>query len=356
MANAMGDRYGINVGNILATSKALQEQDQNTEMRGMQMNAMKQEASDAKAAQGFRESFISAKTPEEKRAAFDHLLTMDAKSALDMVQGTEAMDERGRAEIKRQNNKFGQYAHVVSQAENPEKAFNDVKRYLTPEQQEEWGEYSPMRVNLHLAQAREISDLLEMGEKLMFKDMDFKQQEKILEQQQTFDKEMTFTKLDYDALSQEDKQKHDKEMLKLKSAADQITERIKAGGKGGLKASDVNSMYKQAAALYGGFYDPGTGQFTGLSTDKAQKVQGILTAAERYAAGGAGLAEAVSRAAKESGVDIPQSATVTEETVETVETTEQVSEAPQAALDYLKANPDQKENFKAKYGYLPTGM
>jgi hypothetical protein len=30
--------------------------------------------------------------------------------------------------------------------------------------------------------------------------------------------------------------------------------------------------------------------------------------------------------------------------------------APQAALDYLKSNPSQKEAFKAKYGYLPEGM
>lgn len=29
------------------------------------------------------------------------------------------------------------------------------------------------------------------------------------------------------------------------------------------------------------------------------------------------------------------------------------TQAPQAALDFLKENPDQAENFKAKYGYLP---
>jgi hypothetical protein len=29
--------------------------------------------------------------------------------------------------------------------------------------------------------------------------------------------------------------------------------------------------------------------------------------------------------------------------------------APQAAIDYLKAHPEAKEAFKAKYGYLPDG-
>jgi predicted nucleic acid-binding Zn-ribbon protein len=33
----------------------------------------------------------------------------------------------------------------------------------------------------------------------------------------------------------------------------------------------------------------------------------------------------------------------------------QQNSAPQAALDYLKSNPSQKEAFKAKYGYLPEG-
>ena len=30
--------------------------------------------------------------------------------------------------------------------------------------------------------------------------------------------------------------------------------------------------------------------------------------------------------------------------------------APQAAIDYLKANPNTKEQFKAKFGYLPEGF
>jgi hypothetical protein len=32
------------------------------------------------------------------------------------------------------------------------------------------------------------------------------------------------------------------------------------------------------------------------------------------------------------------------------------TEAPPAALDYLRQNPDAKEQFRAKYGYLPEGF
>jgi hypothetical protein len=30
--------------------------------------------------------------------------------------------------------------------------------------------------------------------------------------------------------------------------------------------------------------------------------------------------------------------------------------APQGAIDYLKSNPELKEQFKAKYGYIPEGI
>ena len=35
--------------------------------------------------------------------------------------------------------------------------------------------------------------------------------------------------------------------------------------------------------------------------------------------------------------------------------TDPTNKAPQAAIDYLKGHPELKEQFKAKYGYLPDG-
>ena len=365
MANAMGDRYGINVGNILGTAKALKAEDQNSEMRDMEMNAMKAETADKNAAQGFKQAFINAKTADEQRAAFNQLVSIDSKTAESFINGYDKMDERERAATKRQNNKFGQYAHVVSQAENPQKAWEEMKRYMTPEQKSEWGEYSPVRVDLHLTQAHETAQLMELNDKIGLKKMDQEFSKGEREEKQVHDKDLAFSKMDYDALSQEDRQKHDKEMLKLKSEYANSLERIKGGSKGGLKAADVNAMYKQAAALYGGFFDPNTGEFTGLDAEKAQKVQGLIRSAESNAAGGLGLAESVSRAAEAAGITIPggvkqpvvteESETVTTPAGTATETAVEVTEAPPAALEYLKANPGQAKLFKTKYGYLPPG-
>lgn len=89
-----------------------------------------------------------------------------------------------------------------------------------------------------------------------------------------------------------------------------------AGGKGGtLKAADSNAVYSKAAALFGGLYDPMTGQFQGLDQNKAAKAIAISARAAEL------LAEdpsnnhsmAVSRAAREYKIDIPEPLDITED-------------------------------------------
>lgn len=50
-------------------------------------------------------------------------------------------------------------------------------------------------------------------------------------------------------------------------------------GKWSYKAADDNAMGNQATRLFGGVYDPSTGQFSGLDPEKAQKVQAVHSAA-----------------------------------------------------------------------------
>lgn len=79
-----------------------------------------------------------------------------------------------------------------------------------------------------------------------------------------------------------------------------------AGGTGSgkgftYKAADDNAIGKQATRLFGGLYDPTTGQFSGLDPSKAKKVQAVhASASELYAAGAGALthAQAVREAAK----------------------------------------------------------
>ena len=97
----------------------------------------------------------------------------------------------------------------------------------------------------------------------------------------------------------------------FESAADK-TSRTGKGGKGGkggftYKAADDNAMGKQASQLFGGFYDPTTGQFAGLDKDKAAKVQAVHAAASEIFAQAQGTkthAQAVREAAGKLKINI----------------------------------------------------
>lgn len=81
---------------------------------------------------------------------------------------------------------------------------------------------------------------------------------------------------------------------------------LSSGGRGGLKASDENAIYRQSGALFGGDYDPVSGQFIGLAPEVTVNVQAIASrASELYSKGLTGTrAQAVSKAARELGVNI----------------------------------------------------
>jgi len=325
MNNAMGNEYGINLGNIMAANRAQKESDQRFEMNAMQMDSMRSSAEAQKQKKGFMQSFIDAKTPEDRRAAFNGFVTLDADEAVNFVSAFDKMDERDRLAVKRQNARIGKLAWVISQSPNPEKAWEEKKRYLTQEEQNAMGEYSPTKLEWFMARPRETEELMSLSDNQMLKGLDY--------QFKTDDRE--------------DRQEFEREMQKLKDKAAMARKRLEGKEGGGIKASDVNAMYKQVASLYGGFYDPGTGEFSGLDPDKALKVQGIITQAEKNAIGGMGLSQAVTQAARQSGLDIPGA--------QGVQNPPQ-TQAPPAALEYLQANPDQIDAFEAKYGYRPAGF
>lgn len=76
------------------------------------------------------------------------------------------------------------------------------------------------------------------------------------------------------------------------------------------KASDNNSIGREIQELYGGFYDPETGQFSGLNADTAAKVTAVRERATQIfqAAGQAGNpiphSVAVAQAARTAGIPV----------------------------------------------------
>lgn len=80
-----------------------------------------------------------------------------------------------------------------------------------------------------------------------------------------------------------------------------------AGGKGAFKAADASQIGKQIERLFGGFYDPQTGQLKGLDPSVAPRVQSIQEEAELiYTQGGGAITHgvAVTQAARKLGINI----------------------------------------------------
>jgi len=74
----------------------------------------------------------------------------------------------------------------------------------------------------------------------------------------------------------------------------------------GYDASDDNAIFARAVALFGGTYNPLTGQIAGLDRTKTQQIQHLASrASEIYRTGGATTHnEAVMRAAQEAGISM----------------------------------------------------
>jgi hypothetical protein len=76
-----------------------------------------------------------------------------------------------------------------------------------------------------------------------------------------------------------------------------------------MKASDSNSIRAASAGIYGGTWDPQTGKVLGVSKDQTKNVAAISERASkvyRDAGGNMTHDEAVAKAARELGIDIPK--------------------------------------------------
>lgn len=77
------------------------------------------------------------------------------------------------------------------------------------------------------------------------------------------------------------------------------------GDSGGMKASDTNAIYREAASLYGGIFDPQTGQFSGLDKNGAQNALALSErASQLYQQGNVSHSQAVAQAAREFGIKV----------------------------------------------------
>jgi len=80
-----------------------------------------------------------------------------------------------------------------------------------------------------------------------------------------------------------------------------------SSGSGGLKSSDESLMYRQAAAYFGGFTDPATGEMSGILQNDVPRAQAIAAEAAKIKSANASISisEAIQQAATKYGIEAP---------------------------------------------------
>ena len=268
MANALG----IDLGQVYKTSEAVKtmrmdrEDRESARQRAQTVNALRGRVAEGE--EGAMQEFV-ALAPEE------------AKQTLDAYN---AMDEREKAQAQENVDAIGRMAAYVMQAEDPERAYQTVRGNLDPEVAGELPEqYDPNFVQMQLARARELDDLLANPEKVTIGAED-----RLYKDGRVVDRATSSAERD------------------RQNSRGNALIRAQGNGPGRLKSSDTNAIYRQTVGIFGGTFDPMTGRVSGLDPDQSARVQSLAErASELYATQEANThASAVARAARELGIEV----------------------------------------------------
>jgi len=186
------------------------------------------------------------------------------------------MDERQRKQMEENVETLGRVSTFILQGGTPEEQaqrYQRARQNLAPEIAANMPEeYDPNFVQMGLARARELDDMLKNPERITF--------------------------------GGEDRLYKDGQMIESTTSNALLKE--KAGGSGSdFKSSDENLMFRQAAELLGGIFDQ-QGNLQNLNPENRSKVQAITTrAAQLYSQGQAETrSAAVTQAARQLGISV----------------------------------------------------
>ena len=213
---------------------------------------------------------------EDGRQAERELIAFAPEEATQVQEAFKNMDERQRKQMEENVETLGRVSTFILQGGTPEEQaqrYQRARQNLAPEIAANMPEeYDPNFVQMGLARARELDDMLKNPEQITF--------------------------------GGEDRLYKDGQMIE--SATSNALLKEKAGGSGSdFKSSDENLMFRQAAELLGGIFDQ-QGNLQNLNPENRSKVQAITTrAAQLYSQGQAKTrSAAVTQAARQLGISV----------------------------------------------------
>lgn len=271
MANALG----FDLGKTMMTAETI---------RGARDDRASREAARQR---GQAVNALRGRVAAGEEGAMNEFVALAPEEAKQTLDAYNAMDEREKAQTAENVDAIGRMAAYVIQAEDPAAAYAQVRGSLAPEMAQGIPEaYDPNFVQMQLARARELDDLLANPEKVTIGAEDRLYRDGRVIESAVSDSERTRQNSRGNALIR--------------------AEASKSGGGGTIKSADTNAIYRQASSLFGGAFDPTTGRISGLDSDAMGKVQSITEEASRqYAEGEASThAGAVSQAARKLGVSV----------------------------------------------------
>ncbi|AFH14474.1 hypothetical protein I904_gp02 [Vibrio phage VvAW1] len=275
MANALG----IDLGQVYRTVESVKGARQSRENNALMMD-WKKEDRDAARQRSNALSELRGKASTGDQQAMQQLNAFDPEEAKKMLDSLSKMDERQRQQTQENIDAVGKMSAYVLQSENPEQAYQLARQSVSPELAAKMPEqYDPNFLQMQLARARQIDELLQNPER-----MTFGTEDRLYKDGRVIERTTSSQELD-----------------RQTSRQNALT---RASGDGGLKSADESLMYRQAGELLGGLFDQ-QGNLQNLDPATRGKVQSIATeAAKIYSQGGVTRSQAVTQAARKLGIQV----------------------------------------------------
>jgi len=274
----MANQFGIDMGEVYRTTEAVKGSRQQRKANALALDWKKEDREKARQRGQTLSSLRSrvAAGGEDGRQAERELIAFAPEEATQVQEAFKNMDERQRKQMEENVETLGRVSTFILQGGTPEEQaqrYQRARQNLAPEIAANMPEeYDPNFVQMGLARARELDDMLKNPEQITF--------------------------------GGEDRLYKDGQMIESTTSSALLEEQ--AGGSGtDFKSSDENLMFRQAAELLGGIFDQ-QGNLQNLNPENRSKVQAITTrAAQLYSQGQAETrSAAVTQAARQLGISV----------------------------------------------------